>query len=218
MKRIQRLSLIFLLYSICYSPFEINGQTYQDHFGTGNDVGVSVSTSSDQGTNAGANSLSGTDLIPDLEGASRFLGQASLGANYEDIEHVAQIGIEAWLEEQISLPTLPYRDTYQSIYDESIAKIAAVHGSANVDMNDGDIADIVYKVFDMTPYAIEKRLKLRNPIYSDTAAYGHMGRTPETKSVSFVDGSGNKKTKKVETFTWEKLDYTSKVKKAFKLK
>ena len=133
MKRIQRLSLIFLLYSICYSPFEINGQTYQDHFGTGNDVGVSVSTSSDQGTNAGANSLSGTDLIPDLEGASRFLGQASLGANYEDIEHVAQIGIEAWLEEQISLPTLSYRDTYQSIYDESIAKIAAVHGSANVD-------------------------------------------------------------------------------------
>ena len=92
------------------------------------------------------------------------------------------------------------------------------YGSAKVDMNDGAIADKVYAIFDMTPYAIEKRLKLRNPIYSETAAYGHMGRESETKTVSFVDGSGNKKTKKVETFTWEKLDYLSKVKKAFKIK
>ena len=85
-------------------------------------------------------------------------------------------------------------------------------------MSDGAIADKVYSIFDMTPYAIEKRLKLRNPIYSETAAYGHMGRESETKTVTFVDGSGNKKTKKVETFTWEKLDYQSKVKKAFKIK
>lgn len=92
------------------------------------------------------------------------------------------------------------------------------YGSAKVDMNDGAIADKVYAIFDMTPYAIEKRLKLRNPIYSETAAYGHMGREPEVKTVTFVDGSGNKKSKKVETFTWEKLDYLSKVKKAFKIK
>jgi S-adenosylmethionine synthetase len=92
------------------------------------------------------------------------------------------------------------------------------YGSSKVDMSDGAIADKVYSIFDMTPYAIEKRLKLRNPIYSETAAYGHMGRESETKTVTFVDGSGNKKTKKVETFTWEKLDYQSKVKKAFKIK
>jgi len=91
------------------------------------------------------------------------------------------------------------------------------NGSAKVKKTDGQIAKIVDKLFDMRPYAIETRLKLRNPIYSETAAYGHMGRKPEKKKVSFVDGSGKVKTKNVETFTWEKLDYVSKVKKAFKL-
>jgi S-adenosylmethionine synthetase len=61
-------------------------------------------------------------------------------------------------------------------------------------------------------------LKLRTPIYSETAAYGHMGRTPEKKTVSFTDGSGKTVKKKVETFTWEKLDYVKAVKKAFKIK
>lgn len=92
------------------------------------------------------------------------------------------------------------------------------YGSAKVDMTDAQIAKKVAKVFDMRPYAIEKRLKLRNPIYADTAAYGHMGRTPETKEVTLTDGSGKSKTMKVETFTWEKLDYVKKVKKAFGLK
>ena len=92
------------------------------------------------------------------------------------------------------------------------------YGSAKVDMADNKIADIVYSIFDMRPYAIEKRLKLRNPIYSDTAAYGHMGRESEKKKVSFKDGSGNSKTITVETFTWEKLDFVNKVKKAFKIK
>jgi len=92
------------------------------------------------------------------------------------------------------------------------------YGSANVKMNDGKIAKIVEKVFDMRPYYIETRLKLRTPIYSDSAAYGHMGRTPEKKTVSFTDGSGKTISKKVETFTWEKLDYVKKVKKAFGIK
>lgn len=91
------------------------------------------------------------------------------------------------------------------------------NGSAKINKTDGQIAKTVEKLFDMRPYAIETRLKLRNPIYSESAAYGHMGRTPEKKKVSFVDGSGKVKTKNVETFTWEKLDYVSKVKKAFKL-
>ncbi|MCL4133530.1 UNVERIFIED_CONTAM: hypothetical protein GTU68_067523 [Idotea baltica] len=92
------------------------------------------------------------------------------------------------------------------------------YGTAKINMSDAKIADLVYKIFDMRPYAIETRLKLRNPIYSETAAYGHMGRTPETKVVNFVDGAGKKKKMKVETFTWEKLDYVSKIKKAFKIK
>ena len=92
------------------------------------------------------------------------------------------------------------------------------YGSSKVDMSDSQIADKVMEVFNMTPYAIEQRLKLRNPIYSETAAYGHMGRKPQIKTLSFKDGSGKVKKMKVETFTWEKLDYVDKVKKAFKIK
>ena len=88
--------------------------------------------------------------------------------------------------------------------------------TAKVDMTDGEIAKIVTKVFDMRPYAIETRLKLRNPIYSDTAAYGHMGRTPEIKTITF-ENAGRKETLEVETFTWEKLDYQDQVKAAFGL-
>ncbi|MEL6123010.1 MAG: methionine adenosyltransferase domain-containing protein, partial [Bacteroidota bacterium] len=84
-----------------------------------------------------------------------------------------------------------------------------------VDMTDSEIAKHVYDIFDMRPYAIETRLKLRTPIYSDSAAYGHMGRQSETKTVSFTDGSGNIKTMEVETFTWEKLDYVEQIKGAF---
>jgi len=91
------------------------------------------------------------------------------------------------------------------------------YGTAKVAKTDAQIADIVYGIFDMRPYAIEQRLKLRNPIYSDSAAYGHMGRIPEWKTLTFKDGSGQKITKEVELFTWEKLDYTDKVKAAFSL-
>jgi S-adenosylmethionine synthetase len=92
------------------------------------------------------------------------------------------------------------------------------YGTAKVDMTDGEIAQVVQSVFDMRPYFIEQRLKLRNPIYSETAAYGHMGRTPEVVSKEFVMPGGKIVKKKVELFTWEKLDYVSKVKKAFGIK
>lgn len=92
------------------------------------------------------------------------------------------------------------------------------YGTSKVNMTDGQIASIVDKLFDMRPYAIETRLKLRNPIYSETAAYGHMGRESKFVEKKF-EGAGGKKLKvKVELFTWEKLDYVDKVKKAFKIK
>jgi len=91
------------------------------------------------------------------------------------------------------------------------------YGTSKVGLSDGEIAAKVREVFDMRPYAIEQRLKLRTPIYSESAAYGHMGRQPEQKTVTFVDGSGNRKEVQVETFTWEKLDYVNKVKNAFGL-
>jgi S-adenosylmethionine synthetase len=91
------------------------------------------------------------------------------------------------------------------------------YGTAKVAKTDAQIAEIVYGIFDMRPYAIEQRLKLRNPIYSDSAAYGHMGRIPEIKTLTFKDGSGQQVTKEVELFTWEKLDYKDQVKTAFSL-
>lgn len=92
------------------------------------------------------------------------------------------------------------------------------NGTGKVNMSDSKIAAEVEKIFDMRPYAIEQRLKLRNPIYSETAAYGHMGRKNEVVSKTFATPEGKQKTVKVELFTWEKLDYQDKIKKSFKLK
>ena len=94
-------------------------------------------------------------------------------------------------------------------------------GSSKVNLSDGDIALKVEKLFDLRPYAIEKRLKLRNPIYTETAAYGHMGRKNEIVTKKFVRNRDNGKTEikeiEVELFTWEKLDYLDQIKEAFNL-
>ncbi len=92
------------------------------------------------------------------------------------------------------------------------------YGTAKVNMTDGQIAKIVSEVFDMRPYFIEQRLKLRQPMYSECAAYGHMGREPQIVTKAFKSADGKTKNVKVELFTWEKLDYVAKVKKAFGLK
>ena len=89
------------------------------------------------------------------------------------------------------------------------------YGTAKVKLTDGEIAKKIQEIFPLRPYDIEQRLKLRNPIYSETASYGHMGRTP--KVVTKVFSSPYHRTKKIEVelFTWEKLDYVDKVKEAF---
>jgi S-adenosylmethionine synthetase len=94
------------------------------------------------------------------------------------------------------------------------------YGTAKVNLTDGQIANAIMKMscFDMRPYFIEQRLKLRNPIYSETAAYGHMGRTPQTVEKTFTSPDGKTIKKKVELFTWEKLDAVKEVKKVFGLK
>jgi S-adenosylmethionine synthetase len=92
------------------------------------------------------------------------------------------------------------------------------YGTAKVDMTDGQIAKHLAEIFDMRPYAIETRFKLRTPIYSETAAYGHMGRTPETVNKEFVSPEGRVVKCKVKLFPWEELDYVAKIKKAFKIK
>jgi len=89
------------------------------------------------------------------------------------------------------------------------------YGTSKIKLSDGEIAKKIQEIFPLRPYDIEQRLKLRNPIYSETASYGHMGRTPEV--VTKVFSSPYHKTKKVEVelFTWEKLDFVEKVKAAF---
>ena len=92
------------------------------------------------------------------------------------------------------------------------------YGTSKVNLTDGQIAKKVEALFDMRPYAIETRLKLRNPIYQETAAYGHMGRKNEMVKKTFAQPGGGTKTVEVELFTWEKLDFVAKVKSAFKIK
>lgn len=91
------------------------------------------------------------------------------------------------------------------------------YGTSKVDQNDGEIAKRIAKIFDMRPYFIEQRFNLRTPIYSETAAYGHMGREPKVIEKIFNKGKKSEKRVKVELFPWEKLDYVDQVKKAFKL-
>ncbi len=107
----------------------------------------------------------------------------------------------------------------QVSYAIGVAKPTSIYvntyGTAKIEMTDGEIAKKVESIFDMRPYFIEQRLKLRSPIYSETAAYGHMGREPEVKIKQFSTPAGEIRSIEVELFTWEKLDYLTTVKSEF---
>ncbi|OYQ46745.1 methionine adenosyltransferase [Flavobacterium aurantiibacter] len=109
----------------------------------------------------------------------------------------------------------------QVSYAIGVARPMAVYvntyGTATVSLNDAQIAEKVQELFDLTPYGIETSLELRNPIYQETAAYGHMGRRPETKEKTFLGPDGKLLTKTVNLFTWEKLDRVNDIKQAFGL-
>jgi len=126
--------------------------------------------------------------------------------------HIAKNSVAAGLCDEVLV---------QVSYAIGVAKPTSInvvtYGTAKVNLTDGEISKKVEAIFDMRPYFIEQRLKLRNPIYSETAAYGHMGRTPETVSKTFQLPNGAPKTVTVELFTWEKLDFVDQVKAAFHL-
>lgn len=109
----------------------------------------------------------------------------------------------------------------QVAYAIGVAKPVGLYvdtfGTAKVKLNDGEIARKVEKIFDMRPYFIEQRFNLRSPIYSETAAYGHMGREPRTVEKVFNKGKKSELKMQVELFPWEKLDYVEQVKRAFGL-
>jgi S-adenosylmethionine synthetase len=127
--------------------------------------------------------------------------------------HIAKNLVAAGVAEEVLV---------QVSYAIGVAKPTSInvntYGTAKVNLTDGQIGKLVEQVFDMRPYFIEQRLKLRNPMYSETAAYGHMGRVPAVVEKVFQGPNGKQIKRKVELFTWEKLDYVGKVKKAFQLK
>ena len=110
----------------------------------------------------------------------------------------------------------------QISYAIGIAKPTALYvntnGTSKTKLSDSQISKIVLELFDLRPYYIEQRLKLRNPIYFETASYGHMGREPKFVKKSFTSSSGDSKEIEVELFTWEKLDYVDKIKERIKTK
>ena len=99
---------------------------------------------------------------------------------------------------------------------EPVGLYVNTYGTGKVNMTDGEIANKISELVDLRPASIIRKFGLRNPIYSETAAYGHMGRKPGSKKVS-IGLNGKSKVKTVETFTWEKLDLAPKIKKAFSL-
>lgn len=130
--------------------------------------------------------------------AARHIAKNMVAAGIAD-EMLVQLSYAIGVAEPISI----YVDTY---------------GRKHVDMTDGEIAEKIGEIFDLRPYAIEQRLKLRNPIYEETAAYGHMGREPRIVEKTYESlYNGGQKTMKVELFTWEKLDYVDRIKEAFGL-
>ncbi len=100
---------------------------------------------------------------------------------------------------------------------EPVSLTVNTYGTSQLGLTDGEISRRVAAIFDMRPHAIIERFKLRNPIYRETATYGHVGRTPRTVTKTFTDDQGQPFTREVELFTWEKLDYVDRVKAAFGL-
>ena len=126
--------------------------------------------------------------------------------------HVAKNMVAAGLCDQVLV---------QVSYAIGVAKPTSInvetYGTSKTKQSDGEISRVIEQLFDMRPAAIEKRLKLRNPIYSETAAYGHMGRTPKVITKHFSSPYSGEKSIEVELFTWEKLDYVDTIKEAFNL-
>jgi S-adenosylmethionine synthetase len=126
--------------------------------------------------------------------------------------HIAKNLVAAGLCKEVSV---------QVSYAIGVAKPTSInvdtYGTATVKLTDGEISKVVESLFDMRPYFIEQRLKLRQPMYSETASYGHMGRENKIVTKTFKTPNATPKTMEVELFTWEKLDYVEKVKNAFSL-
>ena len=170
----------------------------------------------------GDSGLTGRKIIVDTNGgAARHGGGAFSGKDPSKVDrsaayaarHIAKNMVAAGVADEMLV---------QVSYAIGVAKpmniFVNTFGRAKVNMTDGEIAAKIWDIFDMRPKAIEERLKLRNPIYFETASYGHMGRKPQTVTKTFSSRYMQKPvTCDVELFTWEKLDYADKIKDVFGL-
>jgi len=128
------------------------------------------------------------------------------------MRHIAKNMVAAGICDEVSVQV-----AYAIGISKPMSLYLNTYGSAKVNMTDYEIAELINEVFDLRPYSIVNRLKLKQPMYEETAAYGHFGRTPRTVAKTFRDGSGNEVTMDVELFTWEKLDMIDQLKEVFKL-
>ncbi len=126
--------------------------------------------------------------------------------------HIAKNAVAAGIADEMLVQV-----AYAIGVAEPVGLFVDTYGTSKVDVSDGEIAEKLLSIFDMRPYAIEKRFNLRTPIYSETAAYGHMGRTPETVTKTFKSPEGKEVTLDVKLFPWEELDYVDTIKKEFNL-
>ena len=124
--------------------------------------------------------------------------------------HIAKNLVAAGIAEEVLVQV-----AYAIGVAEPVGLYVNTYGTSKVNLNDGQIAEKLNEIFDMRPYAIEQRFNLRSPIYSETAAYGHMGRNPEKIKKEFTAADGSKINVDVELFPWEKLDYVEKIKSSF---
>jgi S-adenosylmethionine synthetase len=124
--------------------------------------------------------------------------------------HIAKNLVAAGIVEEVLVQV-----AYAIGVAEPVGLYVNTYGTSKVNLNDGQIAEKLNEIFDMRPYAIEQRFNLRSPIYSETAAYGHMGRNPEIIKKEFTAADGSKINVEVELFPWEKLDYVEKIKSSF---
>jgi S-adenosylmethionine synthetase len=124
--------------------------------------------------------------------------------------HIAKNLVAAGIAEEVLVQV-----AYAIGVAEPVGLYVSTYGTSKVNLNDGQIAEKLNEIFDMRPFAIEQRFNLRSPIYSETAAYGHMGRNPEKIKKEFTAADGSKINVEVELFPWEKLDYVEKIKSSF---
>ena len=169
----------------------------------------------------GDSCLTGRKIIVDTYGGySRHGGGAFSGKDPSKVDRSAAY-MARYIAKNVVASGLADKCEIQLSYAIGVARPVSIYvntyGRSNVNMTDGEIEKKIDELFDLRPKAIEERLKLRNPIYAETASYGHMGREPKVVVKTYESMYRETKTVEVELFTWEKLDYVDKVKEAFGL-